>query len=31
MTHLAVQEAVDGVTAEWGELVTGEYPEWSGP
>jgi quercetin dioxygenase-like cupin family protein len=26
MTHLAVQEAVDGSTAEWGEHVTGEYP-----
>jgi quercetin dioxygenase-like cupin family protein len=26
MTHLAVQEAVDGATAEWGEHVAGEYP-----
>jgi quercetin dioxygenase-like cupin family protein len=26
MTHIAVQQAVDGVTAEWGEHVTGEYP-----
>lgn len=26
MTHLAVQEAVDGVTAEWGAHVTDEYP-----
>ena len=26
MTHLAVQQAVDGKTAEWGDQVTGEYP-----
>ena len=26
MTHLAVQEAVDGSTAEWGEHVIGDYP-----
>jgi quercetin dioxygenase-like cupin family protein len=26
MTHIAVQQAVDGVTAEWGEHVTDEYP-----
>lgn len=26
MTHLAVQQAVDGVTAEWGAHVTNEYP-----
>jgi quercetin dioxygenase-like cupin family protein len=26
MTHIAVQQAVDGVTAEWGEHVSSEYP-----
>src|SRR6266702_3783685 len=26
MTHLAVQEAVDGATAEWGEHPLGDYP-----
>jgi quercetin dioxygenase-like cupin family protein len=26
MTHLAVQQAVDGATAHWGEHVTDEYP-----
>jgi len=26
VTHLAVQEAVDGSTAEWGEHVMDEYP-----
>lgn len=26
MTHLAVQQAVDGSSAEWGDHVTGEYP-----
>ncbi len=26
MTHLAVQQAVDGKTAEWGTHVIGEYP-----
>ncbi len=26
MTHLAVQQAVDGVTAHWGDHVIGEYP-----
>jgi quercetin dioxygenase-like cupin family protein len=26
MTHLAVQQAVDGKTAEWGDQVTDEYP-----
>ncbi len=26
MTHLAIQEAVDGSTAEWGEHAIDEYP-----
>jgi quercetin dioxygenase-like cupin family protein len=26
MTHLAVQQAVDGATAQWGEHVTDDYP-----
>ncbi|MGI9009539.1 MAG: (R)-mandelonitrile lyase [Streptosporangiaceae bacterium] len=26
MTHLAEQQAVDGVTAQWGAHVIGEYP-----
>lgn len=26
MAHLAVQEAVDGATAQWGEHVTEDYP-----
>ena len=26
MTHLAVQQAVDGATAQWGEHVIDEYP-----
>lgn len=26
MTHLAVYQAVDGTSAEWGEQVTREYP-----
>ncbi len=26
MAHIAVQEAVAGATAEWGEHVTSEYP-----
>lgn len=26
MTHLAVQQAADGVTAQWGEHVTTDYP-----
>ena len=26
MTHLAVQQAVDGATAEWGEHPAGDYP-----
>ena len=26
MSHLAVQEAVDGSTAQWGEHVTEDYP-----
>jgi quercetin dioxygenase-like cupin family protein len=26
MTHLAVQQAVDGATAEWGEHPVGDYP-----
>jgi quercetin dioxygenase-like cupin family protein len=27
MTHLAVQQAVDGVTSEWAEHVITEYPD----
>jgi quercetin dioxygenase-like cupin family protein len=26
MTHLAVQQAVDGATAQWGEHPAGDYP-----
>jgi quercetin dioxygenase-like cupin family protein len=26
MTHLAVQQAVDGATAKWGEHPAGDYP-----
>ena len=26
MTHLAVQQAINGKTAEWGDQVTGDYP-----
>ena len=26
MTHLAVQQAVEGMTAQWGEHVEAEYP-----